>query len=147
MTSCPWPVGRLLPHAAPMLLLDEVAAVDDARAVAVALMRPDHPFAAPEGVPAHVGLELMAQTCGAWVGARALAAGEPVRLGFLLGTRHYQSRVTWFAPGQRLEITACVVLVDLGVGVFDCAIARDGEPLATARLSLYQPQQHEEMAR
>ncbi|MGE5545922.1 MAG: 3-hydroxylacyl-ACP dehydratase [Solirubrobacterales bacterium] len=139
MISCPWPVERLLPHAAPMLLVDEAVAYSDTEVMAAATMRPDHPFARPEGVPGHVGIELMAQACGVHVGALALASAVPVRLGFLLGTRRYQATTAWFRFGQRLELTARVVFRDEEMAVYDCRINADGELLAEAQLNLYQP--------
>ena len=46
-------------------------------------------FEPPHGVPGYVGLEYIAQTIAAHGGLRARAVGEPVRIGFLLGTRRY----------------------------------------------------------
>lgn len=140
MTACPWPVERLLPHAAPMLLLDEALDYDQDSILAAVTIRSDHPFATPDGVPAHVGIEFMAQTCGAWAGALAMESNQPVKLGFLLGTRRYKSVVPWFRPGERLEINAKVVFRDQGMGVFDCRITGgDGAVLAEAQLSVFQP--------
>lgn len=134
------PPARLLPHAEPMILLDETLALDAEVAQAAVTMRPDHPFAQPDGVPAHVGIEFMAQTCGLWAGGEALRAGGPVRLGFLLGTRAYQAARPFFHFGERLEITARLVFLDQGMGVFDCTIAGPGgDMLAQAQLSVYQP--------
>ncbi len=138
----PWPLVRLLPHRSPMVLLDEGVGYDDEVAVVIAIMHPDHPFAGPDGVPAHVGIELMAQTCGVFVGAQALARGEPVRLGMLLGTRGYRAEVDWFESGDRLEVCARLVFRDAEMGVFDCTIASRTRPavrLAVARLNVYEP--------
>ncbi len=142
MSGCPWPVEDLLPHAPPMLLLDEALSCDAEGASAAASMRPDHPFARPEGVPAHVGIEFMAQTCGIWAGGAAKRGGASVRLGFLLGTRRYKAVRPFFHFGERLEITARLVFLDQGMGVFDCRIADGaGDVLAEAQLSVYQPGQ------
>lgn len=140
LISCAWPIEKLLPHAAPMLLLDRVSAYSQTEVVAQVTMRPDHPLAKAEGVPAHVGIELMAQSCGAHVGALALAEGRPVRIGFLLGTRRYQASRDWFGFGETLTITARVVLLEDVMGVYDCRIEQgDGSLLAEAQLNLYQP--------
>lgn len=136
----PWPIETLLPHAAPMLLLDEALRYDSDSVATAATMRPDHLFAGAEGVPAHLGIELMAQTCGVWAGAHARASGEAVRVGFLLGTRRYKATRPWFHFGERLEITARVVFRDQGMGVFDCRILSGDDVLAEAQLSVYQPQ-------
>lgn len=142
MSACPWSVRELLPHARPMLLLDEALSYDAGGAVAAVTIHPDHLFAGPEGVPAHVGIEFMAQTCGVWAGAEARREGGAVRLGFLLGTRRYKAVRPFLAFGERLEITARLVFRDQGMGVFDCRIAgAGGEVLAEAQLSVYQPGQ------
>lgn len=139
MMPCPWPIERLLPHAAPMLLLDEVLGYDEDSVVVAVTIRPDNPFATPSGVPAHVGMEMMAQACGAWVGTHRLANDEVVRLGYLLGTRQFEATRDWFSLNERLEIFARLVFQDQGMGVFECRISSCGEVLAEANLNLYQP--------
>lgn len=139
LNPCPWPIGDLLPHQPPMLLLDEALGFSDDEVIVSVGIRVDHPLARPEGVPAHVGMELMAQACGVYVGAHALASGEPVRHGFILGTRAYEANVDWFSFGDKLRVSARVVLRDGQMGVFDCWIEREGIAVAEARLNLYQP--------
>lgn len=141
MKPCPWPVADLLPHQPPMLLLERVLSYDDTTVVATVNMGDTNPFMTPEGLPAHVGVELMAQTCGTWVGAHALESREPVRLGYLLGTRRYLATTDWFGRDQPLEVSASVVFRDQGMGVFDCSIAANGQTLATAQLTLFQPEE------
>lgn len=139
------PIETLLPHEAPMLLLDEALAADADSARTAATPTPDHPFATAQGIPVHVGIELMAQTCGVWAGAQAMLEDGPVRLGYLLGTRRFTARTDWFGLGQRLEISARLVFRDQGMGVFDCRIEdAAGEVLAEAQLSVYQPDAEEE---
>ena len=132
-------VQSLLSHAAPMLLLDQILAWDEASVTTSAAVTPANPFVSAQGMPSHVGIELMAQTCGAWAGANALAAGSTVRQGYLLGTRRYTAAKSWFPLESRLEITAKVVFQDQNMGVFDCRIISDGEVMATAQLSVLQP--------
>ncbi len=139
MKPCPWPMTLLLPHAPPMVLLDEVVSYDDDRLAAVATIADGHPFLDGEKVPAHVGIELMAQTCGAYAGIQALVAGNPVSPGFLLGTRGFTSRTSHFRRGDRLEIAAVVVFRDAEMASFDCEIRLDGAVVAEARLNLHQP--------
>lgn len=135
------PIASLLPHAPPMLLLDDLIDHGDDFTVAASVIRPDHPFfdAGEGAVPAHVGIELMAQTCGAFSGLRARAAGHPPVLGFLLGTRNFLCRVRWFREGARLIIRSTVSYLDGEMGVFDCGIDQAGTGIASARLTVYQP--------
>lgn len=140
MRDCPYAVAELLPHAPPMVLLDRVTGWDDGRLEATVEIRGDSPFYAPGyGVPAHVGIEYMAQACGAIAGLEAKHAGQPVRIGFLLGTRRYASAARWFRLGEILTVGITEVLRESVMGVFDCRITRDGRELASARLNVYQP--------
>lgn len=123
-----------------MLLLDSALGYSDGEVLAEVSIRPDHPLAQPEGVPVHVGIELMAQTCGAHVGALALATGQSVKVGFLLGTRRYEAAEDWLRVGDRVRIHAQVVFMEDSMGVYDCRLERDGTVLARAQLNLYQPE-------
>jgi predicted hotdog family 3-hydroxylacyl-ACP dehydratase len=129
-------VEDVLPHAPPMILIDEIISKGPDSLSAGVTIRPGIPFfVAARGVPAHVAIEWMAQTCGAFVGVEALDAGQAVRLGLLLGTRTFRARTPWFRPEERLLVTATVVLRDQDFGAFDCAVAGpNAEGRATARL-------------
>lgn len=140
LQPCPWPLTALLPHTAPMILLDRAEAFSATCAVAIAEIRPGHPLGGINGVPAHVGIEFMAQTCGMHVGALAHTAGEPVRVGFLLGSRDYRCEIAEFPYGCDLRIEVETVFSEGGMGVYACRIELDRVPIATANLNLYQPQ-------
>jgi predicted hotdog family 3-hydroxylacyl-ACP dehydratase len=137
--TCPWPIAKLLPHAEPMLLLDEAVQYDEVSLTASVHVRNLQPFFSEGALPSYFGIELMAQTCGAYVGAHAMDEAQPVKIGYLLGTRHYETRVAAFDANQRLTVTATVVFRDDNMGVFDCRIETKGECVATARLNVYQP--------
>jgi predicted hotdog family 3-hydroxylacyl-ACP dehydratase len=136
---CPWNLAELLPHAPPMILLDEALSFDESSLVAAVTIRPDQPFFAGDGVPSHVGIEFMAQACGAWAGATGREQGETVRPGMLLGTRRYEATVDSFNRGDRLIVTIVLNFRDSELGVFDCTIERGAETLAKAQLTVYQP--------
>lgn len=140
MTLCIWQAADLLPHVAPMLLLDRVVAWSDDEVIAEADITTAHVLAREQGVPAHVGIELMAQTCGAHVGVKARATGRPVRIGLLLGTRRYRAECDWFSFGDTLRVHGKVVFIDETMGVYDCRIERANVVVAEAQLSLYQPE-------
>ncbi|KAF1023038.1 MAG: hypothetical protein GAK30_00728 [Paracidovorax wautersii] len=148
--SVSWPpVASLLPHHGNMVLLDEMLACDEQSAAALLCVKPDTPLSHADGrLPASAGIELMGQIVAAWAGWHALQQGQPVALGFLLGTRRYACRVPAFRPGERLRVS-CVRTLDGGNGmsVFECAIAMAIEPsdsaaptvLAEARLNVFKP--------
>lgn len=133
-------IADLLPHASPMILLDEVLSWEEGKiTTTVTISKNSKFFIAGSGVPAHVGLEYMAQTCGAYAGLSGLKNGLPVRMGFLLGTRNFSANIEWFREGDRLLISAQEVLRQEQMGVFDCNITLNGEEVAYAKLTVYQP--------
>ncbi|HTC09707.1 MAG TPA: hypothetical protein VK726_13120 [Acetobacteraceae bacterium] len=90
-------------------------------------------------MPAHIGLEWMAQACGAFAGLRAREAGEPVRLGVLLSTRDFSADRLWFILGGTLLVSVAQVFLDAGMAVFDCRIDAGDETCTCARLTVFQP--------
>ncbi len=132
-------VAELLPHRPPMILLDEIVSYDQASMVASVTVSEATLFLEPQGVPVHVGLEYMAQACGAYAGAVARERGEPVRVGFLLGTRQYRAHVPCFRLGERLIVSATLLYQDEQMGAFDCRIEVHGKLAAEAQLNVYQP--------
>jgi len=140
MRTCQHPIAALLPHAPPMILLDELLRYDESAAVAATTIRPPSIFREAEGVPAHIGLEYMAQACGAHAGALALERGAEVKLGLLLGTRQYRAHVPYFRLGERLVIAVTAVYRDAEIGAFDCRIEIAGACAAEAQLTVYQPE-------
>jgi len=133
-------IAELLPHSGNMVLLDELLSCDAESLIARATVRPC-PFSLLDGsLPPWLGLELLAQGVGAWAGWQARQAGEPVKLGFLLGTRRYECHVDAFAADTVLTISVRRAMQDaLGMGAFECELSRDGILLAQARLNVYQP--------
>ena len=84
-------IEQVVPHRGRMLFVDELLESDVDAVVVSAEVRPDNLFADERGVPAWVGIEYMAQAIAAWAGCRALARGEPARIGFLLPTESERS--------------------------------------------------------
>lgn len=135
-----WPLAELLPHAGDMILLDAVERFDEDSVDTHLLVRAGGLLSAADGsLPAWVGVEIMAQSVAAFAGCHARQAGEPVALGFLLGTRNYQCNVETFPVGARLRVRATRSLQDdNGMGVFECHL--DGPGIhAEARLNVFRP--------
>ncbi len=135
-----WPIAELLPHAGDMILLDGVERFDDDSVETVLQVRADGLLSAADGsLPAWVGVEIMAQSVAAFAGCHARQAGQPVELGFLLGTRSYQCNVETFPVGARLRVRAHRSLQDdNGMGVFECHLEGPGIH-AEARLNVFRP--------
>jgi predicted hotdog family 3-hydroxylacyl-ACP dehydratase len=139
MKACRYAVAELLPHRAPMILLDEILGFDETSVVAGVTVSAASLFLEAGGVPVHVGLEYMAQACAAFAGISARERGEPARIGFLLGTRQYRAHVPCFRCGERLAIMVSVLYQDDQMGAFECRIEIEGKLAAEAQLSVYQP--------
>jgi predicted hotdog family 3-hydroxylacyl-ACP dehydratase len=134
------PIEALLPHRPPMILLDELIECGETSLIAAVTIRLSSLFLEADGVPGHVGIEYMAQACGAFAGAEALRRGEKVRIGFLLGTRRYIMHAPWFRLGERLTVSVSLGYRDESMATFDGRIDVAGKLAAEARLTVYQPQ-------
>ena len=135
-----WPIAELLPHAGDMILLDGVERFDDDNVETVLQVRADGLLNTADGsLPAWVGVEIMAQSVAAFAGCHVRQAGQPVELGFLLGTRSYQCNVEAFPAGADLRVRAHRSLQDdNGMGVFECHLEGPGIH-AEARLNVFRP--------
>jgi predicted hotdog family 3-hydroxylacyl-ACP dehydratase len=135
-----WPIAELLPHSGNMILLDEVIRFGAEDVETRLTVRPGGLFSLADGsLPAWVGVELMAQTVAAYAGCQARQAGEPVKMGFLLGTRSFKCNVEHFPLGAELQISAlCSLRDDNGMGVFECHIS-GANIQAEARLNVFCP--------
>ena len=136
------PAQEFLLHREPMLLVDTLIDIgaDFARCEWLA--------SAPEfaetglGIPAYIGIETMAQCIAVHAGALARVRGFGPPLGFLLGTRHFSSSVSYFEPGRKY-VAECRELVrdSQGMGSFACQLRLEGKSVLTANLAvLEQPQ-------
>lgn len=137
-----WPLAELIPHAGDMILIDQVLSFDEEQIHTRATVKPGGLFNRPDGsLPAWVGIELMAQSVAAYAGCHARRKGEPVALGFLLGTRKFECNVEHFPAGTELSIHGLRSLEDdNGMGVFECHLRGDGFH-ASARLNVFRPPQ------
>lgn len=129
----------VIPHRPPMVLIDRIVEASAEHIVTLSRITADKPFVTAAGMPAWAGIELMAQTIAAYAGVQARQHGEAVRLGFLLGTRRYESDCAFFAPGSTLRIQATRLLMDeQGLGVFECRIESDAGNV-NANLNVFEP--------
>ncbi len=139
--------GHYLPHAAPMILLEQVCEIgaDHARCrVTVGVAGVMRPFLTAEGhLPGWYAMEMMAQTVGVWSGWHGRHRGEPPRAGLLLGARALHCEQPYFDAGSVLDISISLLLQDERIGSFDCVIRHAEDILATGRLTTYQPDDNE----
>lgn len=139
---------HVLPHAGQMILLDEILDfVPEGSILCGVTVGTWSLFHNETGLlPAFVGLEFMAQTVSAYFGMLRRLAGEPLEVGFLLGTRRMSVNLDAFQPGQQLTVEANKVYDYNGMGVFDCSItekaphSRKNTALMRGKVNVYRPE-------
>jgi 3-oxoacyl-[acyl-carrier-protein] synthase-1 len=130
----------LVPHSGAMALLDRVVSADDETLSAEVRIRADSMFCGAVGVGAWAGIEYMAQAVAAHAGYIARLRGEPVKIGFLLGSRRYECSRPMFDIGSVLRVHARRVLQgENGLGSFECWIDAGEQRIATAIVNVFQP--------
>ncbi|MDO5054183.1 dehydratase [Pasteurella oralis] len=116
-------VAPLVPHSGEMVLLDRITAFGDDFLVAESTIRPDHILLKQGQLATFAGIEIMAQGIAAWSGCMAIQANQPVRLGYLLGTRKLHIHTQEIPIGSHLQIRVKMSIQDAtGFGVFDCQL-------------------------
>ncbi len=118
-------LGPLLPHAGNMILLDEISEYSDKHLVGLAHIGPDHLFVdEQQTLPMWSGIEIMAQGVAALAGCHAQDVGQPVKLGFLLGSREVKILQPSVPVGSTLQVRVEASTRDeaSGFGVFDCSL-------------------------
>lgn len=139
MMSIDYSAEELVPHSRNMSLLDSIVHCDEESLIAEVAVCEDNIFSTAQGMPATVGIELMAQAIAAFAGVKAKQKGEPVEIGFLVGTRKYESNQPIFPMGSTLRIHVFQELqAENGLGVFRCEICSD-TITATANINVFQP--------
>ncbi len=130
---------KLVSHRGGMLLLNRVVAASRTHAECeITVTTESSFFQTPNGVPASVGIEYMAQAIAVLGGVQARLDGAPIPVGYLLGTRKYHCAVPWFEDG--MVIRACCeedVFSGNGLGAYHCSLSM-GKVLAETRLTVYQ---------
>ncbi|MCZ4304912.1 hypothetical protein O4G98_09195 [Zoogloeaceae bacterium G21618-S1] len=144
MSPFPAP-DALLPHRAPNLLISGISECSADHVTAYADIQPDQWYSdAQGGMPAWVGIELMAQAIAAFVGMEGRRNGRPPKIGYLLGTRAYCCEQPCFPAHTRIDIKADLVFRDdSGLGAFDCTLHHDGMQIADATLKVYETPDHD----
>ena len=138
--TVPFELDELVPHSGKMSLLSRVIACGDDWLEAEVDIHAASLFAEPEGVPAWVGLEYLAQAIAAYAGYQERQHESSPKIGFLLGTRKYTVNKSWFAIGLTLSIRVEKEMVaENGLHVFRGQLS--GHHIeAFANLNVFQPE-------
>ncbi|WP_372881579.1 hotdog family protein [Psychromonas sp.] len=134
-------ISELLPHKAPMILIDKLVDVDELSVHCQVKIDDSGLFFNKQmsAVPAWVGIEFMAQTVAAWSGYHANTQGETPPIGFLLGSRRYNAECSEFTLGSVLDIYAEQLMENEGMAAFACRIECNEQVLARSQLNVFVP--------
>lgn len=134
------PIEQYVPHRGSMLLIERLLDAGAEHAVAQVKVPRDGMFNQLRGVPSWVALEYMAQTVAAWAGWSAQTRGEPIKLGFLLGSRKFETSQSFMHPGSVLRVCVqCELFGSNGLGMFDCRVLEQENVIAQAKISVFEP--------
>lgn len=138
----------VVPHTGPMVLLDQIDYWDERELRASVTIRAGTAFVDERGMPGWVGIEMMAQTIGAFGGCRARSLGQRVKIGFLVGSRKYNCSHSYFPLGAHLEVRVREIIYgENGLCVFECSLQGTGKHadiLASANINVFQPDDPEQ---
>lgn len=134
-------VVKLIPHREPMLLINVLESVDQKHAKATVIIDSETPFFQQgKGVPSWIGLEYMGQTAALIAGHQVDEGLSEPHLGFLMGSRKYETTVEYFQAHSNLTIVCEeAALVGESLATFNCTISNSKTDaiLATALLSVF----------
>jgi predicted hotdog family 3-hydroxylacyl-ACP dehydratase len=134
-------IAEMVPHSAPMILLDEILGFDGMHICCRTTIRKDSMFVEADRVRGVVALEYMAQAVAAFAGMQGRAGGAPPRVGYVLGTREMTLEAACFLVGDELVVEAEEVWRDGRMGSFRCTVTRDGLCMAEASINVYRSEE------
>lgn len=137
-------VAPLLPHSGDMVLLDRISDFGEDFLIAETEIRSDNILIKQGKLATFAGIEIMAQGVAAWSGCLATLADEPVRLGYLLGTRKLHIYTQEIPVGSKLQIKIKMSIQDnTGFGVFDSQLIdlTSGKIILEGALNVFSPKE------
>ena len=141
-------VEPLLPHSGNMVVLDCVTAFGDDFLIAESTVHENYILNKNGKLATFAGIEIVAQGVAAWAGCMAVLAGEPIRLGYLLGSRKLMLYTQEIPMGTHLQIEVKKSIQDaMGFGVFDCRLIdlKDNSVILEGALNLFCPKTDEDI--
>lgn len=129
------PVAQLVPHEAPMILVDELVEWSPTHARVRAQVRRGGPFVCEGQLPATILLEYMAQAVAVadGMGGRVTGRGD---IGVLLGVRELNLEIDAVVIGDVLDIHVVHRFGDGLLASYDCEVRRAGQVLASGAVNV-----------
>lgn len=136
----PLSAAGLIPHAAPMLLVDEVLALRDGGGVVSVRPSQAWPLAGPDGeVAAEACIEMAAQAYAAVRGAALEPGSAAPSRGFLVGAQDF-SITGRVRVGDGLRVEVSTVGQFAGFAVVEATVRRGRDELARGRIKVWIPE-------
>ena len=124
-------------------MLDRVIATDPSHTTCRVAVRADSTFGGPDGVPALVSIEYMAQTVAAHAGLHSAQADQshpaPPCIGYLVGVRSFTLAIDRFAVGDELDVTVEHLWGQAQGSQFRATVTRAGAVIAQGELTVVVP--------
>ncbi|MGO2011028.1 MAG: ApeP family dehydratase [Pseudoalteromonas sp.] len=142
-----YPIETILPHTAPMILIDSLDSYDENNGCCSVTISPQSNFydADTKSVPSYVGIEYMAQTIAAYANANHIDSGAKVEIGFLVSSRKYKMYNNEFLLNSKLTIKVEKLYSEAnGLSAFGCVIQQADKILVEAKINVFQPENPEQ---
>ncbi len=137
------PVIELVPHEPPLLLLSRVVDFDDESITCEVDLEANQMFDDGSGIDLIVATEWMAQSVGAYVGVKKRETGQAPRIGFIIGVRKVDFKLSKVKKGTELHVSAKPVWVDQASGSFECKVrdVNENRVIAEGSLTVHEPEE------
>jgi predicted hotdog family 3-hydroxylacyl-ACP dehydratase len=133
-------IAELVAHQPPMRLLDKMVDAKESSVTCEVTLHSGSIFVQRGYTRAVVSLEYMAQCVAVYAGYRRLQAGGKSRIGYLVSARDVILETDVLAAGDKLLVHAEHVWGKENAASFRCWVKRGAETIATATLSVFQPE-------
>lgn len=132
------PFEDLIPHAPPMVLLDELVDWEPGRATCTLDVQPDAPFVQEGVIDSLVTIEYMAQAVAACLGYEAFHGGEGVRVGMIIACKKFDLHTSDIPVGASLTIEVSRIRGNEMLSHFDGDVSdASGRKIASGVLTLF----------
>ena len=146
--TCPiTDISPLIPHSGEMVMLDKITEFGEDYLIAEMTVKPDCLLLKDGKLATYMGAEILAQGVAAWAGCKCVKAGQPIGLGYWIGSRKLTLHRQDISVGSLLQIQIKRSIEDAtGFGVFDCTLIdlSNQQPLVDGALNVFRPQVSQE---
>ncbi len=131
-------IQDLVPHAAPILMLEEIRAYNDESVSVTALLKSDSAFADAHGrISNCLAIEMMAQAAAVYAGIHSQREEQAIKTGLLISVKQLSLHTAFLSSDTLYTVHATQYHAHGSLAVFDCTLAAEAT-LASAQLHFVQ---------